>query len=183
MLCLVSVKSNFLRPHGLQPFRFLCPWDYPGQNTGMGYHPFSRGSSYPRDWTQVSCIAVVSLPPEPTGKYSFILGHIDSTGLYGLMFSSVQCSAVSDSETPWAAARQASLSITNSQSLLKTHVPWVSDAIQTSHPLLSPSPLAFNLLQHQALFKWVSSLHQVAKVLELQLQHQSLRLMFGTDFL
>ena len=53
------------------------------------------------------------------------------------------------------------------------HVHWVSDAIQPSHPLLSPSPLALNLSQHQGLFKWVSSSHQVAKVLEFQLQHQS----------
>ena len=46
------------------------------------------------------------------------------------------------------------------------------DAIQPSHPLSSPSPPAFNLSQHQGLFRWVSSLHQMAKVLELQLQHQ-----------
>ena len=54
----------------------------------------------------------------------------------------------------------------------QTQVHWVSDAIQPSHPLSSPSPPAFNLSQHQGLFQWVSSLHQVAKVLELQLQHQ-----------
>ena len=47
----------------------------------------------------------------------------------------------------------------------QTHVHWVSEAIQPSHPLLSPSP-AFNLCQHQGLFQWVSSSHQVAKVLE-----------------
>ena len=46
----------------------------------------------------------------------------------------------------------------------QTHVHWVGDAIQPSHPLLSPSPPAFNLAQHQDLFKWVSSSHQVAKV-------------------
>ena len=56
----------------------------------------------------------------------------------------------------------------------QTHVHWVSDAIQPSHPLSSPSPPALNLSQHQGLFKWVSSLHQVAKVLEFQLQHQLL---------
>ena len=55
----------------------------------------------------------------------------------------------------------------------QTHVHWVGDAIQPSHPLSSPSPPAFNLSQHQGLFQWVSSFHQVAKVLELQLQHQS----------
>ena len=54
-----------------------------------------------------------------------------------------------------------------------THVHWVSDAIQPSHPLSSPSPPIFNLSQHQDLFKWVSSLHHVAKVLEFQLQHGS----------
>ena len=53
-----------------------------------------------------------------------------------------------------------------------THVHWVSDAIQPSHPLSSPSP-ALNLSQNQDLFKWISSLHQVAKILEFQLQHQS----------
>ena len=53
----------------------------------------------------------------------------------------------------------------------QTHVHWVGNAIQPSRPLPSPSPPAFNLSQHQGLFKWVSSLHQVAKVLELQ--HQS----------
>ena len=51
----------------------------------------------------------------------------------------------------------------------QTHVHWVSDAIQPSHPLLPPSPPALSLSQHQGLFKWVRSLHQVAKVLEFQL--------------
>ena len=50
-----------------------------------------------------------------------------------------------------------------------TYVHWVGDAIQQSHPLLSPSP-ALNLSQHQDLFQWVNSSHQVAKVLEFQLQ-------------
>ena len=57
--------------------------------------------------------------------------------------------------------------------LAQTHVHWVGDAIQLSHPLLSPSPPTFNLSQHLGLFQWVSSLHQVAKVLELLFQHQS----------
>ena len=55
----------------------------------------------------------------------------------------------------------------------QTHVHWVSDAIQPSHPLSSPSPPALNFSQHQGLFKSVSSSHQVAKVLEFQLQYQS----------
>ena len=57
--------------------------------------------------------------------------------------------------------------------LAQTHVYQVGDAIQPSHPLSSPSPSAFNLSQHQGLCQWVSSSHQVAKVLEFQLQHQS----------
>ena len=65
----------------------------------------------------------------------------------------------------------------------KTHVHWVSDTIQPSHPLSSPFPPAFNLSQHQGLFQWVSSSHQVAKVLEFQLQHQSFQWIFRTDFL
>ena len=66
--------------------------------------------------------------------------------------------------------------------LAQVCVHWVGDAIQLSHPLRPSSPFAFNLSQHQALFQWVSSLHQAAKVLELQLQHQSFQL-FRTDFL
>ena len=67
--------------------------------------------------------------------------------------------------------------------LAQTHVHRVGDAIQPSHPLLSPSLPTFNLCQHQGLFKWVSSSHQVAKVLELQLQHQPFQWIFRTDFL
>ena len=55
----------------------------------------------------------------------------------------------------------------------QTHVQWVSDAIQPSHPLSSPSPPAPNPSQHQSFFQWVSSSHEVATVLEFQLQHQS----------
>ena len=65
----------------------------------------------------------------------------------------------------------------------QTHVHWVGDTIQLSHHLLSPSPPALNLSQHQGLFKWVSSSHQVAKVLEFQLQHQSFQWTPRTDLL
>ena len=65
----------------------------------------------------------------------------------------------------------------------QTHVCWVSDVIQSFHPLLPTSPPAFNLAQHQGLFQWVCSSHQVASVLELQLQHQSFQWIFRVDFL
>ena len=67
--------------------------------------------------------------------------------------------------------------------LAQTPVHRVRDAIQPSHPLLSLSPPAFSLSQYQSLFQWVTSSHQVAKVLEFQLQHQSFQRIFRTDFL
>ena len=66
-------------------------------------------------------------------------------------------------------------SLSKLQELSQTHVQQVNDAIQPPHPLLSPSPPAFNLSQYQGFLQRVSSFHQVAKVLELQLQHQSLQ--------
>ena len=65
----------------------------------------------------------------------------------------------------------------------QTHVHWVGDAIQPSHPLLSPSLPAFKFSQHQSPLQWVSSSHQVAEVLELQLQHQPFQWIFRADFL
>ena len=65
----------------------------------------------------------------------------------------------------------------------QTHVHWVCDSIQPSHPLSSPSPPVLNLSQHQGLFKWVTSSHQVAKLLEFQLQHQSFQWTPRTDLL
>ena len=65
----------------------------------------------------------------------------------------------------------------------QTHVYWVSDVIQPSHPLSSPSPPATNPSRHQGLFQWVNSAHEVAKVLEFQLQHQSFQWTPTTDLL
>ena len=91
-------------------------------------------------------------------------------------------SVVSDSATPWTAAPQASLSINNSWSLLKLmsiKLVKPSNHLILSHPLL----LLPSIFQHHGLFQGVSSSHQVAKVLELQLQHQSFQWIFKTDFL
>ena len=65
----------------------------------------------------------------------------------------------------------------------QTHVHWVGDAIQPSHPLSSPSPPAPNPSQHQGFFQWVNSSHEVAEVLEFQLQHQSFQWTPRTDSL
>ena len=82
---------------------------------------------------------------------------------------------------PWTAPHQASLSITNSWSLLNS---WSSS--RWCHPTISSSAIPFSSrlqsFQHQALFQWVSSLHQVAKVLEFQLQHQSFQKYSGLIF-
>ena len=64
----------------------------------------------------------------------------------------------------------------------QVHIHWVINAIQPSQPLSPPSPPAFNLSQPQGLFQWVGSSHQVAKVLELQLQHQSFQWIFKVVF-
>ena len=85
------------------------------------------------------------------------------------ILSSVQLlSRVRHFATPWIAAHQASLSITNSQ-FHPNSCPSSRWAIQPSHPLSSPSPPAPNPSQHQSLFQWVNSSHEVAKVLEFQL--------------
>ena len=67
--------------------------------------------------------------------------------------------------------------------LTQSHVHQVGDAIQPSHPLLSPSPPALNLSQHQGLFQRFSSSHKMARVLEFQLQHQSFWHIFRTDLI
>ena len=110
----------------------------------------SRGSFPPRGRNCISCSSCIAggfFTTEPPGKPLYVA------------FQSL--SHVWFSVTPWAAACQASLSF----SVLEfSHVHWVGDAMQPSHPLLSPSP-TFNLSQNQGLFKWVSSSHQVDKVL------------------
>ena len=104
------------------------------------------------------------------------------TDSYSVQFSSVAqscptlCNPMNRS-TPGLPVHHQLLEIT------QTHVHRVSDAIQPSHPLSSPSPPAPNPSQHQGLFQWVNSSHEVAKVLEFQLQHQSFQWTPRTDLL
>ena len=85
-------------------------------------------------------------------------------------------------ETPWTATRQASLSFTISQSLLKLMS--IESVMPSNHLILCCplSPFALNLSQHKVLFQWVGSLHHMAEVLKLQLQHQSFQWIFRPDF-
>ena len=103
---------------------------------------------------------------------TWVSDHSRSTALPSVQFSSVaqSCPTLCDPmnhSTPGLPVHHQLPEFT------ETHVHRVSDAIQPSHPLSSPSPSALNLSQHWGLFQWLSSSHQVAKVLEFQLQYQS----------
>ena len=153
------VVSDSLQPRG------LCPWNSSGQNTGVG---------------SLSLLLEI-LPTQGLNLHlwhllhwqadSLPLSHLGSTSKK-CVFSSVAQSCLTlcnpmDCSTPGFPVHYQLLELT------QTHVHCVGDAIQLSYPLLSPSPPTFNLSQHQGLFQWVSSLNQVAKGLEFQLQHQS----------
>ena len=150
----------------------------------------SRGSSQLRDRTLVSCIILQwhkgSSPLSPPGKPLFkkknCIGVKHAVIYRQGQFSSLaqSCATLCDPMN----RRMPGLSVHHElPESTQTHVHWVGDAIQPSYPMSSPSPPALNLSQHQGLFQWVSSSHQVAKVLEFQLQHQSFQWTPRTDLL
>ena len=165
--------------HSLQPTRLLRPWDSPGKNTGVGGMPSSRGSS----WSRIEPMSLMS----PALASAFFITKSTweaSIELYvWYQFSSVQSlSHVWLFATPRTTASQASLSITNSQSLPRLMS--IELVMPSTHLILSsPSPPAFNLSQHQGLFQGVISSHKMAKILEFQLQHQFFQWIFRTGFL
>ena len=126
-------------------------------------YPSSRGFSQPRNWTGVSCSLVDANDQAGLEAIGYFLNSwkINSALLYTIVivqFSSVvqSCPTLCDPmsrSTPGLPVHQQLPEFT------QTHVHWVGDAIQPSHPLSSPSYLAFDLSQHQGLFKWVSSSH------------------------
>ena len=109
-------------------------------------------------------------------------GHLVSYALFYMCSDLLFCSAARPCLT-LCDAMDCSTPGTPVLPILCVHVHWIRDAIQTSHPLLASSPLVFDLSQHRGLFQWVSSLNQVAKVLEFQLQQQSFQRIFRVDFL
>ena len=167
----------------------LCPWDFPGKTTRVGCHFPLQGIFPTQGKACISCIGRWILYHWVTWVDSynlcFLKGqfNISHSQFYNFFqFSSVTQSCPTlcdpmDCSTPGLPVHHQLPEFT------QTHVHWVGDAIQPSHPLSSPSPPVFNLSQHQGLFQWVDSSHQVAKVLEFQLQHQSFQWIFRTDVL
>ena len=133
----------------------------------------SRGSSQPRDWIQVFLLC------------RWIFKHVNHQRSLFISTSSVSsvtqtCLTLCD---PMVCCIPGFPVHHQLPELAQTHVHRVSDATRPSHLPSAPSPPTFNLSQHQDLFQWVSSSHQVAKILRLQLQHQSFQWIFRTDLL
>ena len=152
----------------------LLAWKSHGLRSLVGYSPWGRKES---DMTKR--LHFLSL------SYKIKQTHIPTPILQRLICLSVQLShsVVSNSLRPHGLEHTRLLCPLSTPEPTQTHVHRVGDTIQPSYPLSSPSPPAFNLVQHQDLFKWVSSWHHMAKVLEFQLQHQSFQWIFRTDFL
>ena len=127
---------------------------------------FFRGSSPPRDWTHISYIAGVFFTAEPLGKPSIHGTRTNNPKIHQLSSVAQSCATLCNPRNCSMPGLPVHHQLPEST---QTHVHWVGDAIQPSHPLLSPSLPALYLSQHQGLFKWGISLHQVAKVLEFQL--------------
>ena len=185
--------SDSVQPYRRQSTRHPRPWDFPGKSTGVGCHfllwctKVKSESEVTQLCTTLSDPTDCSLPGSSLhgifqarvlewraiafslGDQDFFLslqifmGKIDNTSVQSL--SRVQLFV-----TPWTACSTPGLPVHHQYpESTQTHVYWVDDAIQPSHPLssLSPSP---NPSQHQGLFQWINSSCEVAKVLEFQLQ-------------
>ena len=133
--------------------------------------PSSRGSSQTMDWICISYISC-SLPLTPPGKPFIFISSVQFSSVAQLCLT--LCNPMNRSMPGLPVHHQF-------PEFTQTHVHRVSDAIQPSHPLSSPSPPAHNPSQHQGLFQWVNPSHEVAKVLVFQLQHQSFQWTPRTD--
>ena len=150
---------------------------------------FSRGSFWCRDPTQVSRIAgrlFTNWAPREAHYFSekdtkvCLFFSEEDTGSVQLSSVTQSCPILCDPVNRSTPGLPVHHQLPEST---QTHVHRVGDAIQPSHPLSSPSPPAPNPSQHQGLFQWVNSSHEVAKVLEFQLQHQSFQWTPRTDLL
>ena len=106
-------------------------------------------------------VEVSKMQRDSESKYTIIIWERTLNNGSSLLSVQFSCSVVSDSLRPHGLQHSGLPVHHKLLEFTQTRVHWVSDAIQPSHPLSSPSPSAFNLSQHQGLFKWVSFLHQV----------------------
>ena len=162
-----------LRPHGLQHTGLPCPSPSPGACSNscplsQWCHPTISSSIVPFSWVSTFNYLEVSFPFS-SWRWMWLRNIVVSQSCLTLC-ETMDCSTPGFPILHWLLE------------FAQTHVQRVSDAIQPSHPLSLPS-FAFNLLQFQGLSQWVSSSNQVAKVLELQLHHQSFQWIFRIDFL
>ena len=140
----------------------------PGGLLSMGSHRVGH------DWSDLAAAAAVLIPACDSSSPAFCMISVNFSSITQLC--PTLCNPM-DCSMPGLPVHHQLLEFT------QTHVHWLGDAIQPSHPLSSPSPCTFNLSQHKGIFKWVISLLQVAKALEFQLQHQSFQWIFRSDFL
>ena len=136
-------------------------------------------------WSPVFITSRVSPPSAPSSPPAPSLFHLPSFVSFGVSKKGGCCSVAQLCPTlcdPTNCSTPGFPVLHHLPEFAQTHIHWVSDAIQPSHPLSPPSPPAFSLSQHQGLLQWVCSLHQVAKVLGLQLQHRSFQWIFRVDF-
>ena len=199
--------SDSLRPHELQYARPPCP------SPTRGVHPNSCAlswwchpiisssvvpfSSCPQSFPASGSFQMSQLSHQVAKYWSFICSVSSSNEYSGLNFLRMELVWSPCNPVQFSSVTQSCLTLCDPMScstpalpvhhqlpeFTQTHVHRVGDAIQPSHPLSSPSPPAPNPSQHQGLFQWVSSLHEVAKVLEFQLQHLSFQWTPRTDFL
>ena len=174
---LSRIKNHSLSYSNSQDFSFLTPvfisYKIPCK---LGNLPAFRMVSFAKSLGGVICFHVCPPVDLPTFQISAIIALITCCSYFSVIKScSTLCSLVNCSMPGFPALHFL-------PEFAQTHILWVSDAIQPSHSL-SPSPPALSIFQHQGLFHWVGSSHQMAKVLELQLQHQSFQWIFRVDFL
>ena len=142
---LCSVMSNALWPMDCSPWGSFVLGDCPGKNTGLGCHALLQG--------KIRSIYT----------HTHIYTHVYIHQIRSVAQSCLTLCDPMNRSTPGLPVHHQLPEFT------QTHVHRVIDAIQPSHPLSSPSPPAPNPSQHQSLFQWVNSSHEVAKVLEFQL--------------
>ena len=171
----VEATSNFSK-NSKHSYFFVHLYLTGASNKVHGPKPVHNHTLQALPWKRTNLYLKKELPPGWEGEGEEIW-RAESVQFSSVAQSSLTLCDPMDSSMPGLPVHHKLLEFT------QTHVHWVDDAIQPSHPLLSPSPPAFNLSQHQGLFKWVSSSHQVTKVLEFQLQHQSFQWILRTDLL